>query len=90
MVYFLECQFNVDVATDYRELKRIRTDSTFFPSVSRDDFKQNLRDVILEKRLTPEIHEYLTGYEIETQDEVDEFLKAEIWQPIYGDERVTN
>jgi hypothetical protein len=88
LVYFLECEFNVDVVTNHEELKRIRTDSTFFPNANRSEFRKNLVETIIENKLTPSIYEYLTNHELETQKEVNEFLVEQIWKPIYGDEPV--
>jgi hypothetical protein len=88
LVYFLECQFNVDVVPDYEEIKRIRTDSTFFPNVDRNAFRKNLIETIIENKLTPNIYEHLTNHELETQEEVNNFLINDIWKPLYGDEPI--
>lgn len=52
------------------------------------EFKQELADAILNHKITPSHYKDLTNHELETQKEVDEFLKTEIWQPLYGDEPI--
>lgn len=51
-------------------------------------FKQELFSAISEHSINPLKFEKLTGDDYETQEEVDEFLKTKIWQPLYGDEPI--
>jgi hypothetical protein len=82
----LETRFNVDVAADYESLKRFLRHPNF--SEREKEFRQELADAILNKTLSPEKVTDLTDADYETQEEVDELLIKEIWQPLYGNEPV--
>jgi len=51
-------------------------------------FKKELAQAIVNHSISPKEFERLTAVDYETQEEVDEFLKTEIWQPIYGNEPI--
>lgn len=86
LIYILECKFNVDVATNYDEIKSYIKDPKF---PSRDvEFRNDLASTILNHSITPKIYEDLTDAELETQEEVDEFLINNIWQPLYDGEPI--
>ncbi len=51
-------------------------------------FKAELVNSLLKQPITPQEFEKLTAEELETQEEVNEFLKNEIWKPLYGNEPV--
>ena len=78
--------FDVDVVPDYEGLKRYLRHKDF-PNREKE-FKKELANAIKNHTLTPNIYEDLTNHDLETQEEVDEFLKTEIWQPLYDDEPI--
>lgn len=51
-------------------------------------FKKELAQAIVNHSIGTKEFERLTADDYETQEEVDEFLKTEIWQPLYGDEPI--
>lgn len=82
----LETDFNVDVATDYESLKRFLRHPNF-PEREKE-FKQQLADAIVNRTLSPKEVTDLTDADYETQEEVNELLIKEIWQPLYDDEPI--
>lgn len=82
----LETRFNVDVATDYESLKKFLRHPSFLDR--ENEFKQELADAILNNTLSPEKMTDLTDADYETQEEVNDLLIKEIWQPLYGDEPI--
>ncbi len=82
----LENRFYAEAVEDYDSLKNFLTHPKF-PNRAIE-FKRELADAILNHKITPELYENLTNHELENQQEVDEFLKNEIWQPLYGNEPV--
>lgn len=83
----LETRFYAEAVEDYDSLKKFLRHPNF-PNREME-FKQQLVKAILKSTISPERYEKLTGHELETQEEVDEFLRTEIWQPLYGDEPIT-
>lgn len=79
-------RFDVDVVPEYENLKSYLKNPDF--PERENNFKHELADAILNHKLTPETYGKLTNHELETQEEVDEFLKTEIWQPLYGNEPI--
>lgn len=86
LYHFLECNFNVDVVTDYEYMKRYVSDPNF-PN-RNEEFKKALADAILYHKITPETYERITDAELETQEEIDELLVNDIWKVIYGNEPI--
>ena len=86
LYHFLECNFNVDVKTDYEYMKRYVLDKTFPDRNER--FKRALSDAILNHKITPEIYEKITDAELETQEEIDSLLINDIWKVVYGVEPI--
>lgn len=82
----LETRFNVDVPTNYESLKRFLQHPNF-PGREKD-FKHELADAILNKTFTPDRVTELTDADYETQEEVDQLLIKEIWEPLYGSEPI--
>lgn len=50
----------------------------------RQNLKEELRETINKNVTSPREFEQLTADELETQEEVNEFLINEIWKPLYG------
>lgn len=82
----LSLYFHVNHNFDIDDVKRY-LNNTNAPN-RRIDFKNELAQSILNQSINPQKFEKLTGDDYETQEEVDEFLKTEIWQPLYGDEPI--
>lgn len=79
-------RFDVDIAPDYESLKNYLNNPNF--PERGNIFKRELAETILNDRLSPENYEKLTNHDLETQEEVNEFLISEIWKPLYGDEPI--
>jgi len=58
-----------------------------FPNRDRK-FKQELADAILNHTVKPEEFEKLTDVDRDSQEDVDKFLKVELWEPLYPNEPV--
>lgn len=71
---------------DFEVLKR-ELNHPKFPNRAIE-FKRELASAIANHLITPKILEDLTDIDYEAQEEVDEFLKTEIWQSLYGDEPI--
>lgn len=84
--YILSAYFDVDVVTNYQSMKRFLQHPNF-PN-RNDGFRKELASAIIYHKITPKIYEDLTNHDLETQEEVNEFLINEIWKPLYGDEPI--
>ena len=85
--YVLGLYFHVNHGLDVEDAAKYVNNPN--ASFRKDQFKHELANAITNHLLSPQVFERITGDEYETQEEVDEFLKREIWQPIYGDESIT-
>ena len=85
--YVLRLYYHVEVLLDMQELKQYISNDKF--QNRNAEFKKELAEAILERHISTQKFEKLTGEDFETQEEVNEFLKTEIWQPLYGDEPIT-
>ena len=83
----LESRFYAEAVENYDSLKKFLGHPNF-PDRERE-FKKQLATAILQSAVSPKRYEKLTNHELETQEEVNELLKIEIWQPLYGDEPIT-
>ncbi len=83
----LESTFCVDGVVNWETFK----ESLHHPNFPNreSEFKRELADAILSRSLSLKEFEQLTDIDFENQEEVAEFLKTEIWQPLYGDEPIT-
>ena len=83
----LENRFYAGAVYDYEDLSKFIKHSSF-PDRAKE-FKRELADAISNHTISIQEFEDLTQIDYESQEEVDEFLKTEIWQPLYGDEPIT-
>ncbi len=79
-------RFDADVVPDYENLMSYLKHPNF-PEREKQ-FKQELANAILKDTISPQTYEDLTNHELETQEEVNEFLITDVWQPLYGDEPI--
>lgn len=84
----LESTFCVDGIVNWNSLKESLHHPNF-PNREKE-FKQELATAILSNTISVKEFEELTDIDFETQEEVTEFLKTEIWQPLYGDESIAS
>jgi hypothetical protein len=82
----LQTRFTQGVETDWDGIDRFLNHPDF-PRRARE-FKRELADAILNHRLTPKDFEDLTAIDKERQEDVDAFLRDEIWEQLYEDEPV--
>lgn len=82
----IEDRFYAGAVYDYENLTKFLSHPSF-PHRERE-FKEELSEAICNSKVSINEFEKLTGIDYETQKEVDEFLKTEIWQPLYDDEPV--
>ncbi len=84
--YVLGLYFHVEHGLGIDDVKKYLNN----PNVSDRNqvFKAELVNSLLKQPITPQEFEKLTAEELETQEEVNEFLKNEIWKPLYGNEPV--
>lgn len=85
--YILETYCHVKYFTDDWESVRKFLSHPNFPDRNRE-FKKQLGQAITDHTLSTKEFEKLTGEEFETQKELNEFLKTEVWKPLYGDEPI--
>lgn len=78
--------FHVNHGFGVEDVKEYLNNSTM--PTRNNKFKYELACAISKHSINPQKFERLTGDDYETQQEVDEFLMREIWQPLYGDEPV--
>lgn len=83
----LENRFYAGAVYDYDDLLKFLKHPNF-PN-REGAFKRELSSAILNHKISIQEFEDLTMIDYEAQDEVDEFLKTEVWQPLYGDEPVS-
>ena len=58
-----------------------------FPNRART-FKRELADAILNHSISPDEFEKITDVDQDSQEDVDNFLTTEIWDPLYENEPV--
>lgn len=83
----LENRFYAGAVYDYEDLSKFIKHPNF-PD-REGGFKRELANAISNHTISIQKFENLTKIDYEAQEEVDEFLKTEIWQPLYGDEPIT-
>jgi hypothetical protein len=84
--YILEAYFTAGVESDYDEINGYLNNSNF-PARARA-FKKELADAILNHTITPEEFETVTAVDQDSQEDVDTFLKTQLWDPLYNNEPV--
>ena len=84
--HILKTRFYAEAVENYDSLKRF-LQHIDFPD-REAELKQQLAEAISRSTINPKRYEKLTGHELETQEEINEFLKTDIWQPLYGDEPI--
>lgn len=84
--HFLKTTFSVEGSSDYESVKRTLRHQNFPDREIK--FKKDLSEAIKCSKFSIDKFENLTGFDYETQEEVNEFLIKEIWQPLYGDELI--
>ncbi|MDM7920751.1 MAG: hypothetical protein QUS14_00510 [Pyrinomonadaceae bacterium] len=82
----LQTRFSQGVETDWDGLDRFLNHPEF-PTRARD-FRRELADAILNHTISPEEFEELTAIDRESQDDVDSFLREEVWEQMYENEPV--
>jgi hypothetical protein len=82
----LKTEFKQGLGPNYDGI-RSYLDHPNFPNRGRR-FKQELADAILNHKVTPEEFEKLTDVDQDSQEDVDQFLKVELWDPLYPNEPV--
>lgn len=82
----LESTFCVDGIVNWDSFKH----SLYHPDFPNREyeFRQELANAILNDTISIKEFENLTDIDFETQEEVNEFLKTEIWKPLYGNEPI--
>jgi hypothetical protein len=86
--YVLETYCHVEYfVDDWQRVKEFLNHQSFPNRNSK--FKQELAETISNHSLSTKELDLLTANELETQEEVNEFLLNEIWKPLYGDEPIT-
>lgn len=82
----LQTRFTQGVDTDWDGIDRFLNHPEF-PTRARD-FRRELADAILNHTITPEDFLALTAIDKESQEDVDAFLREEIWDQMYENEPV--
>lgn len=85
--HVLETRFCAGVHVGWDELVRFLY-APWFPGRA-EAFKAALRDAIVHHRLSPAEFEKLTSVDQDTQEDVDRFLTAELWEQLYPGEPLT-
>lgn len=82
----IEDRFYAGAVYDYENLAKFLSHPNF-PNREKE-FKKELSDAIQNSKVSINEFEKLTGIDYESQKEVNEFLKTEVWQPLYGEESI--
>ncbi len=82
--YVMGLYFHVNHSLSIEDVKKYLQNPNLLERAN--EFKKQLASAIVNSSITPQKFERLTAEEFETQEEVNNFLKTEIWQPLYGDE----
>jgi hypothetical protein len=82
--HILETRFYAEAVENYDSLTKYLRHPNF-PNREKE-FRQQITEAITKSTISPERYEKLTGHELETQKEVNEFLLNEIWKPLYSSE----
>lgn len=82
----LESFFCQGVEFTYDELSAYLNNPEF-PGRARK-FKRELAEAIVNHTISPEEFESLTAVDQDSQEDVDEFLTTDIWDPLYQNEPV--
>lgn len=82
----IENRFYAGAVYDYENLAKFLSHADF-PDREKE-FKKELSDAIQKSKISIKEFENLTGIDYESQKEVDEFLRKEIWQPLFDNEPI--
>lgn len=84
--HFLKTTFSLEGSFDYESVQRVLKNPNF-PN-REAEFKKELAHTILNNAISIKKFEDLTDIDYDSLEEINKYLRTEIWQPLYGDEPI--